>query len=205
VSHATYNLLDHIAKQRNSFPVAEHTYSMRGHQSGVWIGVPYIPIIDCVSPLISSFSFPRFGNNSLNADHSYRQYIAVAPFPSGSFSPDIGCKVPRPSYGCIQIWTLSPTRAIELQVDKNGHEQTPADVGDMRCEMVLCLDGGPAHEIRWCPLPSHDVVSTGKQCTSNVLVDFQQDLRTSEHGTTAQARYHCRNVSRWFSFALCGS
>jgi transcription factor C subunit 6 len=32
------------------------------------------------------------------------------------------------------------------------------DGGQMKCEMVLCLDGGPAQEIRWCPLPSHDRV-----------------------------------------------
>ena len=25
--------------------------------------------------------------------------------------------------------------------------------------MVVCLDGGPAYELKWCPLPSHDSVS----------------------------------------------
>ena len=24
--------------------------------------------------------------------------------------------------------------------------------------MVLCLDSGPAYDLRWCPLPSHDLV-----------------------------------------------
>lgn len=33
------------------------------------------------------------------------------------------------------------------------------DNGEMKCEMVLCLDGGPAYELKWCPLPSHDLVS----------------------------------------------
>lgn len=28
----------------------------------------------------------------------------------------------------------------------------------MKCEMVLCVEGGPAHELKWCPLPSHDDV-----------------------------------------------
>ncbi|KAI0277541.1 hypothetical protein BGY98DRAFT_979460 [Russula aff. rugulosa BPL654] len=29
----------------------------------------------------------------------------------------------------------------------------------MRCEMVLCIDSGPALELKWCPLPSHDPLS----------------------------------------------
>jgi transcription factor C subunit 6 len=32
------------------------------------------------------------------------------------------------------------------------------DCGMMKCAMVLCLEGGPAHDIKWCPLPSHDHV-----------------------------------------------
>jgi len=32
------------------------------------------------------------------------------------------------------------------------------DRGEMKCIMVLCLEGGPAHDIKWCPLPAHDRV-----------------------------------------------
>lgn len=32
------------------------------------------------------------------------------------------------------------------------------DPGAMKCELIICVDGGPAHDIKWCPLPSHDKV-----------------------------------------------
>ena len=83
---------------------------------------------------------------------SYKQYLAVAPFPSRSHSPDIGRKVKRPSHSCIQIWSLSPAQNVS-----KSNSKVP-DFGQMKCEMVLCLDSGPAYDLRWCPLPSHDLV-----------------------------------------------
>ncbi|KAF8967306.1 hypothetical protein BDZ97DRAFT_1903428 [Flammula alnicola] len=85
---------------------------------------------------------------------SYKQYLAVAPFPSHSHSPDIGRKVSRPSYACIQIWSLSSTQPVTTT--KKNASKVP-DVGHMKCEMVVCLDTGPAYELKWCPLPSHDL------------------------------------------------
>ncbi|TEB18204.1 hypothetical protein FA13DRAFT_1804002 [Coprinellus micaceus] len=73
----------------------------------------------------------------------FKQYIAVAPFPNSSHSPEIGVKVQRPSNSCIQIWSLSA----------KGEDR---DAGQMKCEMVLCLNNGPAVDLKWCPLPSHD-------------------------------------------------
>ncbi|KAJ7264024.1 hypothetical protein B0H12DRAFT_1102556 [Mycena haematopus] len=81
---------------------------------------------------------------------SYTQYLAVAPFSTASHSPDIGLKVKRPAPACIQIWTLSPT--------KPGFSDK-TDKGVMRCALVLCIDSGPAHDLKWCPLPSHDSVT----------------------------------------------
>jgi transcription factor C subunit 6 len=83
------------------------------------------------------------------ADRLRSQYLAVAPFPSASHSPGIGIRTPRPCPACIQIWSLKPS--------SNVHEPTE-DCGEMTCEMVLCTDGGPAFELKWCPLPSHDLV-----------------------------------------------
>ena len=83
---------------------------------------------------------------------SFKQYLAVAPFPSRSHSPDIGRKVKRPSHSCIQIWSLSSARNVSKDKSK------VPDFGQMKCEMVLCLDSGPAYDLRWCPLPSHDLV-----------------------------------------------
>ncbi|KAH6902689.1 hypothetical protein BKA70DRAFT_1516504 [Coprinopsis sp. MPI-PUGE-AT-0042] len=76
------------------------------------------------------------------AARSFKQYLAVAPFPNSSHSPEIGVKAQRPSPACIQIWSLSPSKA--------------KDFGQMTCEMILCIDSGPAFDLKWCPLPSHD-------------------------------------------------
>lgn len=40
-------------------------------------------------------------------------------------------------------------------MDEDRPRNDPAEV---RCEMVLCLENGPAQEIKWCPLPAHDQV-----------------------------------------------
>ncbi|KAG1734326.1 hypothetical protein EDB19DRAFT_1896481 [Suillus lakei] len=79
----------------------------------------------------------------------YKHYLAIAPFSSRSHSPMIGAKVQRPVPACIQIWSLQSKRVNDLQAD---HPLA----GEMKCEMVLCLESGPAFEIKWCPLPSHD-------------------------------------------------
>jgi len=85
--------------------------------------------------------------------HSYKQYLAVAPFPTSSHSPEIGVRVARPSFACIEIWSLGPTKPIQ------GSSTVERDPGEMKCEMVLCIDTGPAHDLKWCPLPSHDDVN----------------------------------------------
>ena len=56
---------------------------------------------------------------------------------------------PRPSPACVQIWSLCSSQ------DPSG-SQTSQDKGIMKCEMILCLESGPAQELKWCPLPSHD-------------------------------------------------
>lgn len=37
-------------------------------------------------------------------------------------------------------------------------DRPESDPATLRCEMVLCLESGPAQEIKWCPLPAHDQV-----------------------------------------------
>ncbi|KXN81270.1 Transcription factor tau subunit sfc6 [Leucoagaricus sp. SymC.cos] len=92
------------------------------------------------------------------ASHNFKQYLAVAPFPSSSHSPDIGVKALRPSYSCIQIWSLSTSSPPETDSNVNGGEGE-RNPGKMECEMVVCHDSGPAHDLKWCPLPSHDPYS----------------------------------------------
>ncbi|KAH0582654.1 hypothetical protein H2248_010575 [Termitomyces sp. 'cryptogamus'] len=89
----------------------------------------------------------------------FKQYLAVAPFPSASHSPEIGIKVARPSYACIQIWSLGPSH----HQTTGGNKYQELDRGEMKCEIVLCLESGPAHELKWCPLPSHDDFSTRRR------------------------------------------
>jgi hypothetical protein len=131
--------------------------------SGAWTGVQYI----LKTGLVNDFAYifdPTLLTSS-STDRSYKQYLAVAPFPSKSHSPEIGNRVPRPSPACIQIWSLRPTKATT-------HSDNPdelggvgvTDLGETVCEMVVCLDGGPAHTIKWCPLPSHDRVSFHLHC-----------------------------------------
>ncbi|KAF7986658.1 hypothetical protein HWV62_26496 [Athelia sp. TMB] len=81
---------------------------------------------------------------------SYTEYLAVAPFPSRLHSPNIGAKVARPSKACIQIWSLASAKG-EDDMDDDGEDR-----GQMQCALVLCIDVGPAYELKWCPLPSHD-------------------------------------------------
>ena len=89
---------------------------------------------------------------------SYKYYLAVAPLPLRTHSPKIGVKVPRPQRACVQLWSLGPSAGIET---------AGVDKGEMRCEMVLCIESGSALELKWCPLPSHDPV-----CPSNALSNW---------------------------------
>ncbi|KAF8550445.1 hypothetical protein OG21DRAFT_1446590 [Imleria badia] len=101
---------------------------------------------------------------SYQADRPSRQlkhYLAVAPFPSRSHAPNIGEKASHPSPACVQIWALKPRAQDENAMDEDSPRSEPAEV---RCEMVLCLESGPAQEIKWCPLPAHDQVRA--QCTN---------------------------------------
>jgi len=88
-------------------------------------------------------------------DCSYKYYLAVAPLPSRTHSPEVGIKVPRPSRSCIQLWSLGRSTGVGESGD---------DKGEMLCEMVLCIDSGPALELKWCPLPSHDPVCPEYLC-----------------------------------------
>ncbi|KAI0823602.1 hypothetical protein BC628DRAFT_1490013 [Trametes gibbosa] len=107
--------------------------------------------------------------------HQYRQYLAVAPFPTKSHSPLIGSRVRRPSPACIQIWTLQSSRHVDdpMEVDESvshvRHQSTQGDAGKMRCEMVLCIESGPAFEVKWCPLPSNDSTEKGNPQKLGIL------------------------------------
>lgn len=93
----------------------------------------------------------------LDQVRQFKQYLAVAPFPSRSHAPIIGARAQRPAPACVQIWTLEPCFSMPTEMDSVDQPRGPASI---KCEMVLCLDGGPAQDVRWCPLPAHDRVGS---------------------------------------------
>lgn len=128
-------------------------------QCGPSTGVQYTPQTAQVShPPSYDFSH-SFSSNLwivstsflLFVDVGYKQYLAVGPLPTSTHAPDVGVKVARPFPACIQIWSLAPTQPVDSLTSED-------DRGVMRCEMVLCVDCGPAYTLRWCPLPTHDKV-----------------------------------------------
>ncbi|KAI6136441.1 hypothetical protein F5141DRAFT_995226 [Pisolithus sp. B1] len=101
----------------------------------------------------------------------FKQYLAVAPFPSRAHAPSVGFKAQRPSPACVQIWALQPRAAEDNVGEHDDFSEKGCESGEMRCEMVLCLNAGPAQDIKWCPLPAHDPV-----CYS-LLWDDMRDVR----------------------------
>lgn len=86
----------------------------------------------------------------------FKQYLAVAPFPSRAHAPSVGSKAQRPCPACVQIWSLRPRIAGDNAGELDDSSEKGREPGEMRCEMVLCLNVGPAQDIKWCPLPAHD-------------------------------------------------
>lgn len=126
---------------------AAHMPSTLARPFGVLIGVLSIQMIGRVRICLFGVGHPL--TSRVEPDCSYKYYLAVAPLCSRTHSPEIGIKVPRPSRACIQLWSLGPSAGVGGSDD---------DKGEMHCEMVLCIDSGPALELKWCPLPSHDPV-----------------------------------------------
>lgn len=71
--------------------------------------------------------------------------------PNLEYKPAVGSKQPRDAPGCIQIWSMVPA----LQ-DKAGKVKEPNRMG---CELVLCVEGGPALQVKWMPMGVWDTVS----------------------------------------------
>ena len=120
--------------------------------ASVW-GLDWCPIHPDDRPrtYVAHTSDKKSPLTTMAPDGAYKYYLAVAPFPSRTHSPGVGVKVARPSRACVQLWSFGPSACTEGPDDND-------DKGEMRCEMVLCVDSGPALELKWCPLPSHDSV-----------------------------------------------
>lgn len=55
-----------------------------------------------------------------------------------------------------------------MHVDE-GITAYPQGAGEMRCEMVLAIESGPAFELKWCPLPSNDRIKVRLEIALCVL------------------------------------
>lgn len=75
------------------------------------------------------------------------QYLALAPLPSLNYRTTFHGSTHCPS--CIQIWSISPTRAPDKSQDM-----------EVACLLVACIDDGPVKDLKWAPLPSHDDTRT---------------------------------------------
>ncbi|KAJ4495681.1 hypothetical protein C8J55DRAFT_494537 [Lentinula edodes] len=85
-------------------------------------------------------------------ENGYRYYLAVGPLPSPSHSPEIGIRVQRRSKACIQIWSFGSDAGYEsASTGRKGNTNgaSEPDSGRMRCDSVICIDCGPAYELKW--------------------------------------------------------
>lgn len=79
-------------------------------------------------------------------------------------------RLARPTSACIQIWSYGPGTRPVLADSLSEHSQSQENVETplarspelldavVHCDMVLCIESGPAYEIKWCPLPSYGPV-----------------------------------------------
>jgi transcription factor C subunit 6 len=162
--------------------------------ASVW-GIDWCPIHPDDRPRKNMFVWCRASLTSrVEPDCSYNHYLAVAPLSSRTHSPEIGIKVPRPERACIQLWSLGP-----------GVGESGDDKGAMRCNMILCIDSGPALELKWCPLPSHDSVCPESLC--NWLLGFMRQPKAvrASSSPSEKTRFACWSIRRRLPVGVCGS
>jgi transcription factor C subunit 6 len=94
---------------------------------------------------------------------NFELYLAVAtldpatqPNRTGGLAPDLK--------GALQIWTVSPGSGIN-ETGLRGEFFDAANDADMKCSLVLCIEGGPIIDFKWMPVGCCDEVSLSK-CNS---------------------------------------
>ncbi len=114
----------------------------------------------------------RFYSNSLqgscliNPERNGKQYLAVAVLVDTSEPIKIGMSTDHPSSASIQLWSLSPS----TQIDQKPH---PIAV----CELVMCIEEGSALQLKWCPLPSHDMVRQSSLWRRSLTLSCRENVR----------------------------
>ena len=103
------------------------------------------------------------------SERGYNRYIAVATFPSSSFTPTPSPEMTVSRPACIQLWSYGPC-------EKGSTGDLAGINAHIKCQLVLCIDEGPAYEMKWCPLPSHDSVR-------DAWSSWLSSLLTPSHGS----------------------
>ncbi|KZO98669.1 hypothetical protein CALVIDRAFT_30913 [Calocera viscosa TUFC12733] len=94
-------------------------------------------ILNAGGPIHSLAWCPTHPTSSLSS-HGLTHHLALSPFTSSLDQPTVGQRSRlSEEKGCVQIWAFGPQGA--------------------KCEIVLCLEDGPAWELAWCPLPADDL------------------------------------------------
>ncbi|KAF8316837.1 hypothetical protein DL93DRAFT_2056052 [Clavulina sp. PMI_390] len=85
---------------------------------------------------------------------NFSQYLAVGAFPTG-YTHIISSRSARPMPASIQIWCYRPaSENLDPAADSTGLVLPEVHAS---CPLTLCVDCGPALELKWCPLPCHGV------------------------------------------------
>lgn len=90
----------------------------------------------------------------LTAERGWNLHVAVS---TVATDPAIGGRCPPDTPGAIQIWSVP-----------SAGDQSPT------CEIVLCVDGGPATEVKWMPMGAWDELD-GPNPKLGILAAVQLD------------------------------
>ncbi|KAE8539531.1 hypothetical protein D1P53_004633 [Cryptococcus gattii VGV] len=90
------------------------------------------------------------------------QYLAVSTLSHLSDQPKMFDKCPPETKGSIQIWSLLPPKQSESAEEEEDVSMGGESSGGMVCELVLCIQGGNAMQIRWMPLGVWDEFDADK-------------------------------------------
>lgn len=78
------------------------------------------------------------------------QYLAISTLRDLEDRPLLGTKRSRDNMASIQIWSIDTARQEAAGSSSN--------TGGPKCEMVICVQGGAAMDIKWMPLGARDTV-----------------------------------------------
>ncbi|KAG6332021.1 hypothetical protein ID866_7067 [Astraeus odoratus] len=81
---------------------------------------------------------------------------ALVYLPTGVVTNDEGCSQPPPAVACYMGPYGEQSRVLFNMFDSHCTYGSERDSGEVQCEMILCVENGPAQDIKWCPLPAHD-------------------------------------------------